>query len=121
MKARGCFDRFAETASRNRCAGCDHSGNKVYPDNTGSNTGCQIFIFSEAHSHATEQKLVKDDIDRVINDIDRIVFIEDEVTTGNTIMNIIKIITKEYQEKNKICSCFIVKWNDRRILKNLSG
>ena len=33
----------------------------------------QILFFSEAHSHATEQKLVKDDIDRVINDIhDRI-------------------------------------------------
>ena len=41
-----------------------------------------IYFFSEAHSHATEQKLVKDDIDRVINDIDRIVFIEDEVTLG---------------------------------------
>ena len=62
----------------------------------------QILFFSEAHSHATEQKLVKDDIDRVINDIDRIVFIEDEVTTGNTIMNIIKIITKEYQKKINI-------------------
>ena len=61
----------------------------------------RYLFFSEAHSHATEQKLVKDDIDRVINDIDRIVFIEDEVTTGNTIMNIIKIITKEYQKKTK--------------------
>ena len=62
----------------------------------------RYLFFSEAHSHATEQKLVKDDIDRVINDIDRIVFIEDEVTTGNTIMNIIKIITKEYQKKTEL-------------------
>ena len=62
----------------------------------------QILFFSEAHSHATEQKLVKDDIDRVINDIDRIVFIEDEVTTGNTIMNIIKIKQKSIRKKKNL-------------------
>lgn len=53
-------------------------------------------FFSEAHSHATEQKLVKNDIDQVITKIDRIIFIEDEVTTGNTIKNIISLLQKEY-------------------------
>ena len=52
--------------------------------------------FSEEHSHATEQKLVKNDIDGVINDIDRIIFIEDEVTTGKTILNIIGILETLY-------------------------
>jgi hypoxanthine-guanine phosphoribosyltransferase len=56
----------------------------------------EYLYFSEAHSHATEQKLIKDDIDRVITCIDRIIFIEDEVTTGNTIKNIIQIIENEY-------------------------
>ncbi len=51
-------------------------------------------FFSEAHSHATEQKLVKNDIDSLIGKIDRIIFVEDEVTTGNTIMNIITILEK---------------------------
>lgn len=51
-------------------------------------------FFSEAHSHATEQKLVKNDIDGLIGKIDRIIFVEDEVTTGNTIMNIITILEK---------------------------
>lgn len=55
--------------------------------------------FSEAHSHATEQKLVKDDIDAIVKDIDRIVFVEDEVTTGNTIMNIITILKKMYSQE----------------------
>ena len=53
-------------------------------------------FFSEEHSHATEQKLVKNDIDRIIDGIDRIIFVEDEVTTGNTILNIIRILRREY-------------------------
>lgn len=61
--------------------------------------GVQYMFFSEEHSHATEQKLVKDDIDNVMNDIDRIIFIEDELTTGNTILNIIKILRKEYTKE----------------------
>lgn len=55
--------------------------------------------FSEAHSHATEQKLVKDDMDAVMKEIDRIVFVEDEVTTGNTIMNIITILRRMYSQE----------------------
>lgn len=54
----------------------------------------EYLFFSETHSHATEQKLVKDDIERLIGEIDRIIFVEDEVTTGNTIMNIITILEK---------------------------
>ena len=37
--------------------------------------------FSESHSHATEQKLVRNELDGRIEAIDRIVFVEDEVTT----------------------------------------
>ena len=61
----------------------------------------QYLFFTESHSHATEQKLVKNDIDTVINSIDRIIFAEDEVTTGNTIMKIINIIENTYPNKIK--------------------
>ena len=53
-------------------------------------------FFSEAHSHATEQKLVKEDIESVIDEVDRVVFVEDEVTTGNTILNIVNILKENY-------------------------
>ena len=45
-------------------------------------------FFEESHSHATEQKLVRNGIERLImkGKIKRIVFVEDEVTTGNTIL-----------------------------------
>jgi hypoxanthine-guanine phosphoribosyltransferase len=61
----------------------------------------EYLFFSESHSHATEQKLVKDDVDAVINEVDRIIFVEDEVTTGNTIMNIVEILEKLYPGKIK--------------------
>ncbi len=58
--------------------------------------GVSYLFFSEAHSHATEQKLVREDIRAVLDRIDRIVFVEDEVTTGNTILNIIHILEETY-------------------------
>ena len=93
---------FAETATAIGAQAAITLGTKYIQTTREVIPDARYLFFSEAHSHATEQKLVKDDIDRVINDIDRIVFIEDEVTTGNTIMNIIKIITKEYQKKIKL-------------------
>ena len=56
----------------------------------------EYLLFTEAHSHASEQKLVKDDLDGIIDEIDRIIFIEDEVTTGNTILNIVNILNELY-------------------------
>lgn len=61
----------------------------------------EYLFFSEEHSHATEQKLVKNDIDSIIESVDRIVFIEDEVTTGKTILNIITILENKYSRKTK--------------------
>lgn len=61
----------------------------------------EYLFFSEEHSHATEQKLVRDDIDAAAGRTDRIVFVEDEVTTGKTILNIISILEKEYPGKLK--------------------
>jgi len=58
--------------------------------------GAGYLYFSESHSHATEQRLVKDDLARVIKEIDRIVFVEDEVTTGNTILKIVDILEEQY-------------------------
>lgn len=61
--------------------------------------GVEYLYFEESHSHATEQKLVKTDLDKVIEKTDRIVFVEDEVTTGNTIIKIMDLIQKAYPGK----------------------
>lgn len=60
--------------------------------------GVEYFYFSEQHSHAAEQKLVKDDLDQVLPFVDRIIFVEDEITTGKTIWNIIQLLKKTYPD-----------------------
>lgn len=59
----------------------------------------EYLYFSESHSHATEQKLVKNDLDQILPQIDRIVFVEDEVTTGNTIGKIVRLIRETYEKE----------------------
>ncbi len=58
--------------------------------------GAEYLFFSEEHSHASEQKLVKNDLDSEMERIDRIVFMEDEITTGKTILNIVRLLRKTY-------------------------
>ena len=90
---------FAETATAIGSALAAEIGS-YYIQTTRENIGGVDYLyFSEQHSHASEQKLVKNDIDFIIGRIDRIVFVEDEVTTGNTILNIINIIEKSYPAK----------------------
>ncbi len=90
---------FAETATAIGaqaaiCLGCRYiqTTREIIP-------GSEYLFFSEEHSHATEQKLVKNDIDKVAEDTDRIIFVEDEVTTGNTILNIISVLDRTYGHK----------------------
>lgn len=52
--------------------------------------------FSEAHSHATEQKLVKDDLEHSLSWVKRIIFVEDEITTGRTILQLVRLLRKTY-------------------------
>lgn len=78
----------------------------------------EYLYFTESHSHATEQKLIKDDIERVIDSIDRIVFVEDEVTTGNTIMKIIDILEKSYPGKVKFAVASLLNGMDAESLEN---
>ena len=78
--------------------------------------GVEYLFFTESHSHATEQKLIKNDVDSVIDEIDRIVFVEDEVTTGNTIMKIIDIIEKLYPNKVKFAVASLLNGMDEEAL-----
>lgn len=74
----------------------------------------EYLYFTEEHSHASEQKLVKSDLDNYINSIDLIAFVEDEITTGNTIKNIINIIRKTYTDKK-------IKFNVFSILNGMEN
>lgn len=87
---------FAETATAIGAAVAEKLGALYIQTTREQIKGVKYFDFSEQHSHATEQKLVKDDLDRAVESVDRIIFIEDEITTGSTIRNIIRLLQQVY-------------------------
>lgn len=70
--------------------------------------------FTESHSHATEQKLVQNDIEKALESVQRIIFIEDEITTGNTILKIVEIIEREYEGKVSFSVASILNGMDKK-------
>lgn len=87
---------FAETATAVGAAAAGRLGALYIQTTREQIEGVDYFYFSEQHSHATEQKLVREDLDRAAARVDRIVFIEDEITTGDTIRNIIGLLRQAY-------------------------
>ena len=81
----------------------------------------EYIFFSEEHSHATEQKLVKTDLDSVIENIDRIIFVEDEVSTGKTILNIINMLQKIYEKKFRFSVMSILNGMTPEDMEKYSG
>lgn len=57
------------------------------------------FSFSEPHSHAVNQMLARGDLDHIMPCVERILFAEDEVTTGRTILNIVSVLEQAYGKK----------------------
>lgn len=85
---------FAETATALGALYCEYlvkDGNKTYfcPTTREVIDGEQCIYFDEAHSHAVEQKWYYSRLLNVLNETCEIIFVEDEVTTGNTIYNAI--------------------------------
>ena len=58
--------------------------------------GADFIYFTESHSHATEQKLNVQGMEKYLSFAERIVFVEDEVTTGNTIAKLISELEKKF-------------------------
>lgn len=88
---------FAETATAIGAALAVSLENVLYYIHTTREDVAGGYIqFSEVHSHAAEQRLVSDNLSEYINASQRIVFVEDEVTTGNTILNLINALRQRY-------------------------
>ena len=60
--------------------------------------GKDFLYFSEEHSHATDQMVIREFLDEQLTQNTHIIFAEDEVTTGKTIENFIKVLTKTYPD-----------------------
>ncbi|MDE6364947.1 MAG: phosphoribosyltransferase domain-containing protein [Lachnospiraceae bacterium] len=109
---------FAETATAIGAAVAAELGTDYIQTTRELVPDVEELYFSEEHSHATEQKLVKNDLDTAVKTIDRILFVEDEVTTGKTILNIIDILRKEYPKHIKFSVASILNGMDKAALAN---
>ncbi len=58
----------------------------------------QVIFFTESHSHATQQKLLRAEMYKAAQKTSQILFVEDELTTGNTILKIIKLLRQIYNK-----------------------
>jgi len=67
--------------------------------------------FEEEHSHASSQKLLFNP--KELPDFDRILFIEDEITTGNTILNFVKEFEK-IKPNTKYSVASILNWQNEK-------
>lgn len=92
---------FAETATGIAAGVCHYLDNVVfYQNTTREHTENEEYLyFTESHSHATDQMLRTNGIRDCLEKVDRVVFIDDEVTTGNTICKLADILKEKYGTK----------------------
>lgn len=108
---------FAETATAIGAAIAAELG-AYYIQTTRENIpGAEYLFFSEEHSHATEQKLVKDGLGQVMPEVDVVLFAEDEVTTGRTILNIVNILEAEYPGQAAYAAASLLNGMDRQCME----
>ena len=87
----------------------------------GDNVDKEILaVFEEEHSHAVDQVLLcnKSDAEK-IQYFSYILFIDDEVTTGNTIGNLINQLSKNYKLPDRMGVASICNWMTEEAKKNM--
>ena len=85
---------FAETATAVGIVVASVIENSVYVHTTREKFSHELLLtnFSEDHSHDKNQALFLDKNFADLSQYDRLVFVDDEITTGNTILNLLKNI-----------------------------
>lgn len=117
---------FAETATAIAAsAAMEIGGDCVYLQTTreADETVDSWVYFSEEHSHATEQKLCGDGLDRRIRDCDYVLLVDDEISTGKTILNIVSAIRKACPaaEEKEFVVASILNRVDEKMLPVFAG
>ena len=108
---------FAETATalssrimEKFCYSREHESDDIWYIQTTRRTvkKAKPIEFLEEHSHATEQKLYWNP---ATSDIDTIIIIDDEITTGNTVINMVRLL-KQFYPKAKYHCASILNWQN---------
>ncbi|MCR5833837.1 MAG: phosphoribosyltransferase family protein [Selenomonadaceae bacterium] len=112
---------FAETATAIGAAVAKTLSDDCFYLQTTRETFDGNFVeFLEEHSHAPEQKLFAENFNVLLNDTPEVIFIDDELSTGKTLLNIVRRLKSEFPElvDKKICAASII---NRLSEENLSA
>lgn len=67
----------------------------LYVQTTRENLTARAIEFLEEHSHAPEQRLAADALEAQLAETDAVVFVDDEISTGRTLCNIVRQMKEE--------------------------
>lgn len=104
---------FAETATAIAAtvAGClDSECKYIHTTREPYDDISDWIFFSEEHSHAVEQKLFSKDLAQYISESSQIVLVDDEISTGKTLLNIVEQLRERFPEakSKKIIAASII-------------
>ena len=102
---------FAETATAiGAVVAKNLSDDCFYLQTTRENFAGNFVEFLEEHSHAPEQKLFADNLSTLIDGTPEVVFVDDELSTGKTLRNIVRQLKKSFPalDGKKICAASII-------------
>ena len=114
---------FAETATA-LGMGVAESMDCIYIHTTRENISGKKIEFCEEHSHAVEQTLCVDSFADYLNHTDAIVFVDDEISTGKTLINFVNELKKEFpqiSEKQLISASLIIRSKDTQEILEENG
>ena len=102
---------FAETATAiGALVAKNLSDECFYLHTTRENFDGKFAEFLEEHSHAPEQKLFAENLSEKISSSPEIIFVDDELSTGKTLLNIVRQLKKIFPalDTKKICAASII-------------
>ena len=115
---------FAETATAiGAIVAKNISDDCFYLQTTRENFSGNFIEFLEEHSHAPEQKLFEENFSELIERTNEIIFVDDEFSTGKTLLNIVRQLKSEFPALNgkKICAASIINRLSDENLANLAS
>lgn len=92
---------FAETATAIAAGAAEAMGDDViylHTTREAVDDESACILFCEEHSHAVEQKLYAKDLGKLLKSTDEVVLIDDEISTGKTLFNIIGAMKEKIPE-----------------------
>ena len=86
------------------------AGDCVYLQTTREKFSGKFVDFLEEHSHAPEQKLFAENFSELLKNTGGVVFVDDELSTGKTLLNIVRQLKSKFPAlaEKKICAASII-------------